>query len=1127
MAEALKKLRIKNFLLFEQGHDEKNEDFMQFKGHAIKEKSFGDNGSKFPNSWAESYNLYQILRTMKEVENICIFDASRNDVFAKILHVSPNFEKKKFFLNFDQTNPLPFEVSPFVFIKSKKSLDEKNLSNLDAQIAQAGIVPQLQIESFPQRQKIASEPFKPQPILEIQQLNSADRKYWKHPESPSDDVFKKPNQSFDEIILNASSDQVLQKRNAPFMKSQIQHPFATAQGGLNPRRPTILYDQPLKNIEINGSLKLSHFFQQELRKIAETGDLLIMREDLIKALTVGLQTKFNAKIDDILKKAEDLKLIHTTIRKFLDIQPLFYVGILLDVLSVESLKWIVKSIKNDMMSPTEKLIISRIKECYGLKIDSAFWKNMITYILANQVPKQTKSNSFEHASIFPLYAKKILDPVTNTDTYVLYLTNDDWIPEDQGTIDENSEEWKGFMVFITNFFREEENSIDQKNNSFSKNPHQDLDLLDQGKKTMWSSSVENVLNRSTNKKDKSLKISEDIKAIPGGRYGCAQFIKICGPEVLKKLSIGRLTLFVQEAINKGILRYQRTLLVKNNPNDSIASTLTEVDTSFSQDPALERKTKLLKTIKDFLIEILSENPDGIPLAQIPLHLKRKMDYVVNFQDLGFPKLKNFLATLPDLVKIESSGTNHAFVKLKNPMPLSGRKNLSLKDQIFLPEGQDSTRNSSGPQSTNAIFQYNMNSNNANVTYDQANFDPARYKTIGDKKYSTTPSSDAKNSKNGRKKVSTLDDYLNKVKGLIELILTDNCYGISLQKLYKELSNKLSFDFDWRLFNCNDFYDFLITYAENLLDIEIKRNCLIIYPKNFRFGPQTLVNVINTEQQRTNMKTPPEYYDPNNSKQQLNFVNPHLNPNASPFVQDLSHRSTGELDTPPGLATKPMFKPSPSPFGMPFNNPGFMVNMPQTKPNNPNKTNDTVGTPGPNLSNISPIVFYGNEDDDAISDKQFFSSQHSRNVSYWKIDFLGNNINTEEGRLAMSSISQINTGMHSRADSRSVKAHVQEESNLEIRENLRFIEELLQDNDYNEKSIMTNFTLDKTLESSFGGIQSPNLSFTGLTAIGQATNSTMKQCHSKTQSEDFTNKNNMKYPNGHGRVSSVVPDRKND
>lgn len=26
---------------------------------------------------------------------------------------------------------------------------------------------------------------------------------------------------------------------------------------------------------------------------------------------------------------------------------------------------------------------------------------------------------------------------------------------------------------------------------------------------------------------------EGIRAIPGGRYGCAQFVKICGPECLR------------------------------------------------------------------------------------------------------------------------------------------------------------------------------------------------------------------------------------------------------------------------------------------------------------------------------------------------------------------------------------------------------------------------------------------------------------------------------------------------------------------------------------------------------------------------------------------------------------------
>lgn len=31
-----------------------------------------------------------------------------------------------------------------------------------------------------------------------------------------------------------------------------------------------------------------------------------------------------------------------------------------------------------------------------------------------------------------------------------------------------------------------------------------------------------------------------LKAIPGGRYGCAQFVKICGPAELMELSLGRL-----------------------------------------------------------------------------------------------------------------------------------------------------------------------------------------------------------------------------------------------------------------------------------------------------------------------------------------------------------------------------------------------------------------------------------------------------------------------------------------------------------------------------------------------------------------------------------------------------------
>jgi hypothetical protein len=53
----------------------------------------------------------------------------------------------------------------------------------------------------------------------------------------------------------------------------------------------------------------------------------------------------------------------------------------------------------------------------------------------------------------------------------------------------------------------------------------------------------------------------DSKFIPGGRYGCAQYVKACGTPALTALSLGQLAQFIQYAINKDLLRYQRTLIV--------------------------------------------------------------------------------------------------------------------------------------------------------------------------------------------------------------------------------------------------------------------------------------------------------------------------------------------------------------------------------------------------------------------------------------------------------------------------------------------------------------------------------------------------------------------------------------
>ena len=92
--------------------------------------------------------------------------------------------------------------------------------------------------------------------------------------------------------------------------------------------------------------------------------------------------------------------------------------------------------------------------------------------------------------------------------------------------------------------------------------------LDSAQQIEWCSSIQNALTKQTQKqKNEARKVmmleqkkkSEDgsdaenkedgeqqekLRAIPGGRYGCAQFIKICGPLSLQALSLGAIAQMV-------------------------------------------------------------------------------------------------------------------------------------------------------------------------------------------------------------------------------------------------------------------------------------------------------------------------------------------------------------------------------------------------------------------------------------------------------------------------------------------------------------------------------------------------------------------------------------------------------
>jgi len=111
-----------------------------------------------------------------------------------------------------------------------------------------------------------------------------------------------------------------------------------------------------------------------------------------------------------------------------------------------------------------------------------------------------------------------------------------------------------------------------------------------------------------------------------------QYVKLNGPKPLRKCSLGKISMFVQEAINKGIIRYHKTLLVSNSENNN--SFFSQQANSLDEGSKLFQLQKELKVlaIQLALIDMFLEVPPNtqISLAQIPLNLKKSIifDYTL-------------------------------------------------------------------------------------------------------------------------------------------------------------------------------------------------------------------------------------------------------------------------------------------------------------------------------------------------------------------------------------------------------------------------------------------------------------------------------------------------------------------
>ena len=317
---------------------------------------------------------------------------------------------------------------------------------------------------------------------------------------------------------------------------------------------------------------------------------------------------------NIIKELESLGHAHSTERIFCDLKTMYFTSLKIEGLSFESLLWALRSLKLDEMLPTERAIQSRIKEAFDFKVSTAEWtylldviKNMHHHTHTKSAPEQinyslfsSQSSLFSSTSSPVFFLKEALDPVTHSKILVIYPKGEEWDSIDQFIKEgdvlgvKRTGEWEAFVSFLEEYF----------------------DVTD-----------------------------PESRAIPGGRYGCAQFLKFCGNQVLKNCSLGKLSYMVQLSIDEDLLRYQKTLLIW---------------TPISPKPVVNNQnSERLLIIQNKIIEVLKENREGMSLAQLPLYLKRKLTFPLVVTELGFAKLKDLLLTLPE-IEIEQRGNNHPF-----------------------------------------------------------------------------------------------------------------------------------------------------------------------------------------------------------------------------------------------------------------------------------------------------------------------------------------------------------------------------------------------------------------------------------------------------------------------------------
>ncbi len=123
-------------------------------------------------------------------------------------------------------------------------------------------------------------------------------------------------------------------------------------------------------------------------------------------------------------------------RQFGVLRSLLFISLKLEHFSLEALQWTLLSLKRDEMLPTERAIMSRVKEAFALRLQGQMWEGVIEAI-ARSV--KSRKSSFDIVSSsddpvkypFQFELSETLDPTSGANLIVVFPLGERWEGIDQ------------------------------------------------------------------------------------------------------------------------------------------------------------------------------------------------------------------------------------------------------------------------------------------------------------------------------------------------------------------------------------------------------------------------------------------------------------------------------------------------------------------------------------------------------------------------------------------------------------------------------------------------------------------------------------------------------------------------